>query len=190
MNPYSISNSLTHIVSGMPRALQIECSKDSPAGVFPARYFSQRPADDGTFILPLKQSFIKDPRLMPGTRIMLALLVGWAGQGRALELTKGTIAKHLGRSIRQVFRYVQDAAREGYLRYSYTKNRLGMITGLKIWLKFDVLRAQAPKHASKGQNLAVTHKSEINKNHINIYNKDDHLEEKLERLRKLIKPEH
>jgi len=48
----------------------------------PRRYFFQRPEDKGSYVLPLRQSFIKDARLMPGTRIMLALLVGWAGTGR------------------------------------------------------------------------------------------------------------
>lgn len=149
----------------------------------PARCFLQRPVDTGTFILPLKQSFIKDARLMPGTRIMLALLAGWAGQGGALELTKGTIAKHIGRSTRQIFRYVQDAAREGYLRYSYTKNRLGMITGMKVWLSFTFLQADTKKMPKKPENPAVTHPSSINKNHKYIEKKDKILEINLERLR-------
>jgi len=77
---------------------------------------------------------------MPGTRIMLALLTGWAGTGRPIELTQGTIAKHLRRSVKQVARYLRDARREGYLRYEYRKSRLGMITGLIIHLSFDLLR--------------------------------------------------
>ncbi len=117
---------------------------------------------------------------------MLALLAGWAGQGRALELTKGTIAKHIGRCTRQVFRYIQDAAREGYLRYSYTKNRMGMITGLKVWLSFDLLRAEQRKSGKNQANRAMTHPSHINKNHIYIDKRDPILDEKLERLRSLI----
>lgn len=106
----------------------------------PRRHFLQRPPDNGTYVLPVKQSFIKDARLMPGTRIMLALLTGWAGRGEPLQTTEGSIAKHLRRSVRQVYRYLQDAAREGYLRYAYTKNRMGLITGLKIYLSFPLLR--------------------------------------------------
>src|ERR1700686_2929169 len=106
----------------------------------PRRYFFERPKDNGAYVLPVKQSFIKDARLMPGTRCMLALLTGWAGRGEPLQITQGTIAKHLRRSVRQVFRYLQDAARDGYLRYAYTKNRMGMITGLKIYLSFPLLR--------------------------------------------------
>jgi len=109
-------------------------------GARPRRTFLTAPPDNGTYVLPLRQSFIKDARLMPGTRVMLALLTGWAGQGGPLQLTEGTIAKHLGRSVRQVFRYLQDAMRAGYLRYAYTKNRLGMITGLKVYLSFPLLR--------------------------------------------------
>src|SRR4029077_6445095 len=90
--------------------------------------------------------------LMPGTRIMLALLTGWAGKGGPLQLTERTIAKHLRRSVRQVFRYLQDAAREGYLRYAYTKNRMGMRTGLKIYLSFLLLR---PRPAAKTQGKLI-----------------------------------
>ena len=108
----------------------------------PRRYFLERPEDNGAYVLPLRQSFVRDARLMPGTRTMLALLTGWAGTGRPLETTEGTIGEHLCRSVRQVFRYLQDAAREGYLRYAYTKNRLGMITGLKIYLSFSLLRPE------------------------------------------------
>ncbi len=117
----------------------------------PRRCFRARPKDNGTYVLPVKQSFIKDARLMPGTRIMLTLLTGWAGRGEPLETTQGTIAGHLGRSVRQVFRYLKDAAREGYLRYAYTKNRLGMITGLKIYLCFPLLRADV-KRKARGAN--------------------------------------
>src|SRR4029077_7364588 len=103
--------------------------------------------------------------LMPGTRIMLALLTGWAGKGGTLPLTERAIAKHLQRSVRQVFRYLQDAAREGYLRYAYTKSRMGMITGLKIYLSFPLLRPR-PKPQGKIINSARTHPSDTNEKHI------------------------
>lgn len=168
----------------MPENLQ---SSLGQGGALPRRYFYQRPEDNGTFILPLKQSFIKDARLMPGTRCMLALLAGWAGQGGVLEITEGTIGKHIGRSIRQVYRYLKDASREGYLRYGYTKNRLGMITGLRIWLTFDLIRSlknnEKPKNTRK---QARTQRSETNKTYIYNRKKDPELEKKLDRLRYLI----
>jgi len=183
MRAQALRSPLYNIMASLPAELQAQLWQGSQA---PKRYFYQRPEDNGTFILPLKQSFIKDARLMPGTRCMLALLAGWAGQGRALELTKGTIAKHIGRCTRQVFRYIQDAAREGYLRYSYTKNRMGMITGLRVWLSFDLLRAEQRKSGKNQANQAVTHPSHINKNHIYIDKRDPILDEKLEQLRLLI----
>ena len=81
----------------------------------PKRYFYEPLPDKGSFILPMKQSVMKDARLMPGTRCMIALLSGWAGKGKDLRTTKSIIAKHLGRSVRQVYRYLKDAARAGYL---------------------------------------------------------------------------
>ena len=124
----------------------------------PARKFTQRPEDNGSFILPLKQSFMKNARLMPGTRCMIALLVGWAGKGRDLSITQATLAKHLGRSVRQVYRYLKDAAEEGYLTYNYTKNRIGMITGIKIFLSFSLLRPSLKKRKTS----ARTHVSDTN----------------------------
>ena len=182
-----LSSTLTRITGQLPPALQMEMGQGA---ALPQRYFRQRPEDNGTFILPLKQSFMKDARLMPGTRCMLAMLAGWAGQGAPLELTESTIAKHIGRSVRQVYRYLQDAVREGYLRYYRTKNRMGMITGIKVWLTFDLIRSVKPKSTAKNPEIrrkqGRTHRAEINKT--NIYNskKDRELDQKLERLRLLI----
>ena len=130
---------------------------------------------------------------MPGTRCMLALLVGWAGKGRALETTRGAIAKHVGRSVRQVYRYLKDAAREGYLSYAYTKNRLGMITGIKIYLSFDLLKADVrnyKKPDEKPRNQDVTYKADTNENSFNYSLEepaestgDEKLDAQLERLR-------
>lgn len=138
-----IADSLQTIFFRMPFTLQqqLRMGTDGAGGRGdPRRLCVQAPVDTGAFILPLKQSVIKNARLMPGTRCMLALLAGWTGRGGPLEVTQATIAKHLGRSVRQVYRYLQDAAREGYLRYAYTKCRLGMITGLRIYLTFDLIR--------------------------------------------------
>ena len=170
----------------MPSALQSELGQGSG---LPRRYFKQRPEDNGMFILPLKQSFIKDARLMPGTRCMLAMLAGWAGKGAPLELTEGTIANHIGRSVRQVYRYLQDAMREGYLRYYYTKNRFGMITGIKVWLTFDLIRSLKPKPSEHKSFMARTHRSNINKTDIynnKIEHQDAELSKRLDRLQSLI----
>jgi hypothetical protein len=135
-----LANSL---VAGRPEADQRLWAEEVlglDAAALPRRYFWERPKESGSYVLPIRQSFVRDARMMPGTRIMLTLLTGWAGRGEPLQTTEGTIAKHLRRSVRQVYRYLQDAVREGYLRYAYTKNRMGMITGLKIYLSFSLLR--------------------------------------------------
>lgn len=92
------------------------------------------------FIKPVKQDFVKNARLMPGTRCMILMLMGWAGKEQALETTIGIIAKHIGRSARQVHRYLQDAIEEGYLYYSRTKDRMGYYTGIKVHLNFSALK--------------------------------------------------
>ena len=47
----------------------------------PRRKSLSAPLDNNTFIQPIKQCFVRNPRLMPMTRIMLTLLAGWAGKG-------------------------------------------------------------------------------------------------------------
>ena len=185
------SNGLARsLVSGRPEAdqrLWAEQVMGLDAATLPRRYFLERPKDNGAYVLPLKQSFIKDARLMPGTRLMLALLTGWAGTGRPLDLTEGTIAQHLRRSVRQVFRYLKDAAREGYLRYAYTKNRIGMITGLKIYLSFPLLRPDLKrKPRIKPANPARTPASDTNTLIKDSYLIDPELCARLDRLRQAI----
>ena len=185
--PQPCHTALISVFAHLPAALQSALGQGSG---LPQRCFLPRPPETGAFILPLRQSFIKNARLMPGTRVMLALLAGWAGQGRSIELTEGTIAKHIGRSVRQVYRYIQDASREGYLRYSYTKNRSGLITGIKVWLRFELLRhLTAPKHTKTVKNAANparTHTADINQKQIYNTQKSQELDRKLERLRSLI----
>jgi len=124
---------------------------------------------------------------MPGTRCMLSLLAGWAGKGGVLELTQETVGKHIGRSVRQVYRYLKDAAREGYLRYGYRKNRMGMITGLRVWLTFDLIRSVKPeKGAQAHRNPDRTQKAENNKTIIYTKGKDPELEKRLDRLRSYV----
>lgn len=183
---HHIMPSFHTIVAGRGEAEQRLWAEDvlglDPA-TLPRRFFLERPTDNGNYVLPVKQSFIKDARLMPGTRIMLLLLTGWGGRGEPLQTTQGTIAKHLRRSVRQVFRYIKDAAREGYLTYAYTKNRLGMITGLKIYLSFSLLRPNLKrKPRAKPAIPARTHMADTNTLIKDSYLIDAKLGASLERL--------
>lgn len=94
----------------------------------------RRPPTSTTFVRPLRQSFIKDARLAPGTTRMLCLIAGWGGRGDPIDTTLGIIGRHLQRSPRQVQRYLKDAAEEGYLAWSKVTNRLGYVIGLRIRL--------------------------------------------------------
>lgn len=152
----------------------------------PKRYFYHPLPDKGSYILPMKQSVMKDARLMPGTRCMIALLSGWTGKGQNLKTTKAVIAKHLGRSPRQVFRYLKDAARAGYLTYNYTKNRIGAITGIQVFLKFALLRPILKKSAKKPRNTDRTLEADTNTYIKDSYNIDDELEARLDKFRNLV----
>lgn len=182
MKHIAFNRIMRNIVSSMPMELQMEMGQGANV---PKRHFYQRPEDNGAFVLPVKQSFVKDARLMPGTRCMLSLLVGWAGTGRAIETTQGNIGKHLGRCARQVKRYLDDAIREGYLTYNYTKNRF-MITGIKIFLNFDLLRPNLKKKAKNGRKSDRTFKSDTNTLLKDSYIIDKELERKLDSFRKAI----
>lgn len=143
------------------------------------------PDDRGTFVKPLKQVFIKNPRTMPMTRLMLALLSGWAGQGGHVDTTVGVIGKHIGRCRRQVFRYLRDAAEEGLLTYSRTKDRVGRYTGIRVWLNFGAIRYDSSRKKTGGKaaaSLAVTSKSETNGKHIYNGVKDGEISAALERM--------
>ena len=183
MQQISINKTLSQLLGSMPRELQMEAGQ----GAFvPKRHYYQRLPDTGSYVLPIKQSFVKDARLMPGTRCLLALLVGWAGKGRELKTTQGVLGKHIGRSVRQIYRYLKDAAREGYLTYNYTKNRIGAITGIKIFLSFELLRPNLKKKPENGRNQDRTQRSDTNTLLKYSYNKDVELEKRLDRLRNLI----
>lgn len=132
----------------------------------PRRKSMDAPIDNQTFVKPIKQCFVKNPRLMPMTRLMLTLISGWAGNGGTIETTTGILARHIGRCRRQVFRYLKDALEEGYLSYSRTKDRAGRYTGIRIWLNFPAIRFTRyikPKTGCKtAETVAMTLKSEIN----------------------------
>ncbi len=101
---------------------------------------------NNAFVKPVRQSFVTNPRMMPQTRCMILMLMGWAGQEQSIETTIGIIAKKIGRSKRQVDRYLKDAIEEGYLFYSRTKDRIGYYTGIKIHLNFMALK---PRETAK-----------------------------------------
>ena len=114
---------------------------------------------------------------MPMTRLMLTLLAGWAGQGGSIETTVGIIGKHLQRSRRQVFRYLKDALEEGYLTYSKTKCRMGLYTGIKLWLNFGAIRHKnkRKKVQKTTEKLEVTYQTDTNDKSINNTKEDDEL---------------
>jgi len=144
-----------------------------------------RPPTGFAFVAPLNQSFVRDPRLMPGTTRMVCLLAGWGGNGRLIDTTLGAIGRNLGRSSRQVQRYLRDAAEEGYLYFRKTTNRMGYVTGLRIVLcKAAIYKAAKPKREDQdlplsGRNRATTQESDINPT-IHIYlDKTDPIDQKL-----------
>ncbi len=176
-------HALSHALRSMPMVAPPTFNPDQPR-----RKTLTRIPDNGTFVLPLKQSFIKDVRIMPGTMRMLALLAGWSGrQDKAvIETTQGILGKHLGRSVRQIYRYLKDAMEEGYLLYSYTKNRWGYITGIKIWLNsLAIRRRPTQKKARIRRNQDRTFESDTNEKYKLIERKDDRLWEQLERFSKI-----
>lgn len=122
---------------------------------------------------------------MPGTRCMLALLSGWTGAGDLLQLTQATIARHLGRSVRQVYRYLKDAERLGYLKYTYRKHRR-MITGIRVWLNMSLIRPKKEKQVKNRRVPAQPLRSENNVNRINT-SKDELIERRLKRLSQVMK---
>lgn len=152
----------------------------------PRRKRMSAPADNNTFVKPIKQCFVRNPRVMPMTRIMLTLLSGWAGQGGSIETTIGIVAAKLGRSRRQVFRYLQDALEEGYLSYSRTADRIGRYTGIRIRLNFAAIRFThflKPKNKSKtAETLDVPYMADTNNKFINLKETDADLWETLGRF--------
>ena len=146
----------------------------------PRRKMLTAPPDNGTFIKPVKQCFVRNARTMPMTRLMLILLYGWAGNGGTITTTQGIIAGKIERCTRQTIRYLKDAMEEGLLIYRRTKDRMGYYTGIKIWLNFGAIRHEAkgyracPRegggktYAKTAESRAMTYKSETNeKDNIN-----------------------
>ncbi len=114
---------------------------------------------------------------MDSTARLVTLLSGWAGHNQAIETTQGILAKHLGKSVRQIQRMLQDAIREGLLSYNYTKSRAtGMITGIRIYLRFSRIRRQKP---SQSRSFSGATKESHTKTNLLLNTKDKALEERL-----------
>ncbi len=177
-------NNMFHALSTTLRSMPMVAPPVFKPGQ-PRRKTLTRIQDNCTFVLPLKQSFIKDARIMPGTMRMLALIAGWSGRQdkSVIETTQSILGKHLDRSVRQVYRYLQDAMEEGYLLYSYTKNRWGYITGIKIWLNSLAIRKKtSAKKRKNGGNQARTQMSDTNEKLLLNRERDSDLWERLEQL--------
>ena len=153
--------SLNHTLKTLPYF-----AAHTPRGRGPKRKTFTRPPTGFAFVAPLNQSFIRDPRLMPGTTRMVCLLAGWGGNGRPIDTTLGAIGRNIGRSARQVQRYLKDAVEEGYLYFHKIKNRLGYITGLRIVLSRAAIYKHAKPKLSKPpkprKDQATTQESDIN----------------------------
>lgn len=144
-----------------------------------SRRYALEPRDNGTFILPLQQGFMRNRRIMHSTCRLIALLSGWAGNGAPIKTTQGVLAKKMNMSVRQIQRMLQDAKREGYLNYAYTKTRIGMITGIQIYLRLSRIRKQKP---SESRRILDTPKESAINGNISIYKRDEELEAKLQQL--------
>ncbi len=92
------------------------------------------------FIKPIKQNLVKDNSILQGSRLLVMLLTGWSGQEQAIETTQGILANHIGRSTRTIQRYLKELSNIGYLSYCCTKDRIGYITGIKIYLNFNRIK--------------------------------------------------
>ena len=121
---------------------------------------------------------------LDSTARMLAMLAGWAGKGQALETTQGIVARHIGKSVRTVQRMLHDAWREGYLTYAYTKNRMGMITGIRIFLRLErLLKEKKPvTKARTRRKQGATYESDTNRNIYINKKKDPEIMVRLERF--------
>ena len=148
----------------------------------PSRAQALEPEDNGSFILPMKQCFMKNRRIMDSTARMVSLLAGWAGQGIAIETTQGIIAKHIGKSVRRVQRMRLDPWREGYLTYNYTKDRIGYITGIKVFLRFNRILKQ--KALVNPKTRATTFTSNTNRNIYISKKKNDGIKKRLRLMAK------
>ena len=164
------------LFTAMPSKLLYFNYADIPA----SRAGAIEPVDNGCFVLPVQQAFIRNRRIMPSTTKMLMLLNGWAGKGGPIHTTQGAIARKLGYSVRQVQRMFADAEREGYLKYAKRKCRMGWIIGVTIYLR--QARVLKKKTAVTRKNWDTTQESDINGNFYLDNKIDDDLSDRLRRL--------
>lgn len=130
------------------------------------------PKASNAFVRPIRQDVMKNPRMMPMTRVIVCLLFGWAGKDQAIDTTFSILARHFGRSTRQMMRYLQDAQEEGYLTYTRRKDRIGRWIGIRIRLNFAAIKSLPiikikPKSP---ENIAMTRESETKDK--SIYKRD------------------
>ena len=162
----------------------------------PKRKSLARPPTTKRFVLPVRQSFVMDARLMPGTTRLLMLLAGWGGSGRPIDTTLGALGRNLSRSSRQIQRYLRDAAEEGYLYFRKITNRFGYVVGLRISLCKSAIFAATKEEpqtqeqrrwkddyaAARHRKQATTQESHINKNIYIYLDTNDSLDKKLASL--------
>lgn len=169
-------------LSSIPSIQQYKPYTDKPSIAYqPKRKQLEAPQDDGRFILPMKQSFMMNPRLGNGVKIMLSILLGLGGNECVIKTTTITIGKMMNRSRRTIYTYIQEAVEEGYLTYSKLKSRMGYYIGLKIYLNYQAIRKsktvkKETKQPQKNLKTAETsdgkETSQINRN-ININKQKD-----------------
>lgn len=132
----------------------------------PSRKSLPLPLPSYQFIKPVRQDFVTNARLMPMTRVMILKLFGLNGKGGGLNTTVKALATQLGRSTRQVHRYLKDAMEEGYLYYHMRKDIRGYINGIRIYLNMAAIRTdeglRKQRKAKIRRNSDMTHESDIN----------------------------
>lgn len=136
-----------------------------PVGILPVGIRLDAPIDNGTFVRPIKQCFIKILRLLPGTKTLFSLLAGWGGHDAQND--RSYPGRHPSRSTRQIYRYLIDAREEGYLFWTQTVNRSGYVNGVKIWLNFAAIFAG--KREKKPKTLTIQAKTLVAETNENIY---------------------
>lgn len=123
----------------------------------PQRFYKQTPPSNGAYTPTLKQDFLRNPRLSSGVKVMLSLLVGLDAQENNEITTIGAISKYIGVSYSTAQRYLKEAVELGYLFYSRTKCRMGLYTGIKLYLSFSYI-----KHKYDPKNGRNSDRSDMN----------------------------
>ena len=128
----------------------------------PKRFYKQPPPINGAYTPTLKQDFLRNPRMSSGVKVMLSLLVGLDAQEKNDITTIGAISKYIGVSYSTAQRYLKEAVELGYLFYSRTKCRMGLYTGIKLYLSFSYI-----KHKYDPKNGRNSARSDMNDTKVN-----------------------